>query len=73
MRIAPLKPRPQYARPVAGKVDEDQQRHGAEDGEQRSLRAAADGEGDRRRNRQHDGRAPGPPQRVELGVAGAHS
>ena len=48
-------------RAVAGKVDQDQQRHRAEDGEQRRLRTTSDGEPDAGGDRNHDGRPPGAP------------
>ena len=48
-------------RAVAGKVDQDQQRHRAEDGEQRRLRTTSDGEPDAGRDRNHDGRPRGAP------------
>ena len=56
---------------VAGEVDHDQQGDRAEDREQRCLRPAADGEADRRRDGDDDGRAQRAPGTVMVRVAGA--
>jgi hypothetical protein len=54
---------------VAGEVGHDQQGDRAEDREQRCLRPAADGESDRRRDGDDDGRAQRAPCTVVFGVA----